>query len=203
MAVQRLRADNLKDLTEVIRDEIRRLNHIIEEFLAFSRSRGMKMAPHDLIQVMKQIVLLMGEEAAAEGIAVHSSWKEPSMTIQMDVDKLKQAFLNIVKNAMESISGAGEVHISVKRVDKHRASVVISDTGAGLSPEQMERVFDLDYTTKEKGLGLGLPLAHEIIKGHSGEILVSSQQGEGTTFVIYLPTDRMAGGAQYPRERDM
>ena len=202
MAAQRLRADNLNALTEVIRDEIRRLNHIIEEFLAFSRSRGMEMVPHDLIRLMREIALLMGEEAAAERIALHTSWKDSSITIQMDVDKLKQAFLNIVKNAMESISGSGEVHISVKRVDKYWVSVVISDTGTGLSHEQMEKVFDLDYTTKEKGLGLGLPLAHEIIKGHSGEILVSSQQGKGTSFVVYLPADRMAGSTQYPRERD-
>jgi len=203
MAAQRLRPDNLMALSEVMRDEIRRLNHIIEEFLAFSKSRGMEMVPHDVIQLMKQIALLMGEEAAAEGIAVHTRWKESSITIQMDVDKLKQAFLNIVKNAMESISGTGEVGISVERVDKHRVSVVVSDTGAGLSPEQIEKIFDLDYTTKEKGLGLGLPLAHEIIKGHGGEILVSSQQGKGTTFVIHLPTDRMTGSSQHPPERDV
>ena len=203
MAAQRLRPDNLMALSEVMRDEIRRLNNIIEEFLAFSRSRGMEMVPHDLIQLMKQIALLMGEEAAAEGIAVHTRWKESSITIQMDVDKLKQAFLNIVKNAMESISGTGEVGISVERVDKHRVSVVVSDTGAGLSPEQIEKIFDLDYTTKEKGLGLGLPLAHEIIKGHGGEIRVSSRQGKGTTFVIHLPTDRMTGSSQHPPERDV
>ena len=203
MAAQRLRPDNLMALSEVMRDEIRRLNNIIEEFLAFSRSRGMEMVPHDVIQLMKQIALLMGEEAAAEGIVVHTRWKESSITIQMDVDKLKQAFLNIVKNAMESISGTGEVGISVERVDKHRVSVVVSDTGAGLSPEQIEKIFDLDYTTKEKGLGLGLPLAHEIIKGHGGEIRVSSQQGKGTTFVIHLPTDRMTGSSQHPPERDV
>jgi signal transduction histidine kinase len=202
MAAQRLRADNLTALSEVMRDEIRRLNHIIEEFLAFSRTREMALVPHDLIQLLKQIALLMGEEAATEGIAVHTRWKESAMMIEMDVDKLKQAFLNVVKNAMESISGTGEVGISVERADRRRVRVAISDTGAGLSPEQIEKIFDLDYTTKEKGLGLGLALAHEIIKGHGGEIRVSSQEGKGTTFVILLPAYRMAGMAQHPPGRD-
>jgi signal transduction histidine kinase len=202
MAAQRLRADNLPALTEVIRDEIRRLNHIIEDFLAFSRTRGMEMVSNDLIQLMKQIALLMGEEAAPEGIAIHTQWKETAIAIPMDVDRLKQAFLNVVKNAIESIPGTGEVRISIEQVDKHLVSVVISDTGAGLTPEQIEKIFDLDYTTKEKGLGLGLPLAHEIIKGHGGEIRVSSQRGKGTTFVIHLPTDPITGSPRRPPQRD-
>ena len=107
--------------------------------------------------------------------------------ISMDLDKLKQALINVVKNAMESISDEGLVTVSVEPEGKRWVSVRVSDTGSGLNPDEIEHIFDLDYTTKEKGLGLGLPLAHEIIRGHGGEIQVQSQKGSGTTFEILLP----------------
>jgi len=108
----------------------------------------------------------------------------------MVVDKLEQAIFNFVKNAMESISGEGTIMISVDPGGKDRISIKISDNGCGMTSEEVERIFNPEYTTKEKGLGLGLPLAHEIIRGHGGEIRVLSQQGSGTTFEIILPTER-------------
>jgi signal transduction histidine kinase len=107
--------------------------------------------------------------------------------VSIDFDKIKQAIFNIVKNAMESISGRGSITLSVEQEGKEWAKVKISDTGCGLSREEMEQIFNPDYTTKEKGLGLGLALAHEIIQGHSGEIKVMSEPGTGTTFEILLP----------------
>jgi signal transduction histidine kinase len=108
----------------------------------------------------------------------------------MDFDKLKQAFFNIVKNAMESISEKGDIDIVITPSGRDWVSVKITDSGTGLSPEEIKQIFDFDYTTKDKGLGLGLPLAHEIIRGHGGEIHVNSRQGEGTTFEVRLPPDR-------------
>jgi signal transduction histidine kinase len=112
----------------------------------------------------------------------------------MDMDKLQQAFLNFIKNAMESISGDGTVILSVRRTENRRVSVRITDTGCGMTTEEVERIFNPEYTTKEKGLGLGLPLSHEIIRGHGGEIRVLSRKGEGTTFEILLPAERHANG---------
>jgi signal transduction histidine kinase len=108
----------------------------------------------------------------------------------MDMDKLQQAFLNFVKNAMESISGEGNLILSVRKQEKGRVAIRVTDTGCGMTTEQVERIFNPEYTTKEKGLGLGLPLAHEIIRGHGGEIRVLSRKGEGTTFEILLPAER-------------
>jgi signal transduction histidine kinase len=105
----------------------------------------------------------------------------------MDFNKLEQAVLNITKNAMEAIPDEGSITLSVEPKGKGWASVAISDTGTGLTEEEIGKVFDPDYTTKEKGLGLGLTLAHEIITGHGGEIRVRSRPGEGTTFEILLP----------------
>ncbi len=177
-------------LTGVIRDEIRRLNGIIEEFLTFSKSRRLELHDCPVQEVLQKIVHLISAEAAAKGIAIRTDWENEPVVIPMDMDKLQQAFFNFVKNAMESISGEGIVTLSVRKPEKGRVSIRITDTGCGMTTEEVERIFNPEYTTKEKGLGLGLPLAHEIIRGHGGEIRVLSRKGEGTTFEILLPAER-------------
>ncbi len=175
-------------LTGVIRDEIRRLNVIIEDFLTFSRSRRLELREFSLTEVIQKLARLMGEEARARGITLTVKPAQDTLMVPMDVDKLQQALINIVKNAMESIDGAGSIGIVMERQPGDRAVVRITDTGSGLAPAEIEKIFDPDYTTKEKGLGLGLPIAYEIIRGHGGTIGVQSSPGRGTTFDISLPT---------------
>lgn len=201
MASQRLKreyvpADDEKSrefhtLAGVIRDEIRRLNGIIEEFLTFSKSRRLELHEYPVTDVLQKIVNLMREEAASKGITMETRFSDSPAIIPMDVDKLQQAFLNFIKNAMESISGEGSIVIAVEPAGKGRISVKISDTGCGMTSEEVERIFNPEYTTKEKGLGLGLPLAHEIVRGHGGEIRVFSGPGSGTTFEIILPSEKV------------
>jgi signal transduction histidine kinase len=200
MASQRLRrefppadadkAEEFRMLTGVIRDEIRRLNGIVEEFLTFSKSRRLQLRDYPVTEVLQKIVNLVREEVSARGITLRTAWEAAPIVIPMDVDKLQQALLNLVKNALESIDGAGTISLSVEQRERDHFTIRISDTGCGMTPEEMERIFSPDYTTKEKGLGLGLPLAHEIILGHGGQIRVSSRQGAGTTFEVILPADR-------------
>jgi len=89
---------------------------------------------------------------------------------------------------MESISGGGNIRIAAEKISKDRVSIRISDNGCGMTTEEVDQIFNPEYTTKEKGLGLGLPLSHEIIRGHGGEIHVISRKNAGTTFEIILPT---------------
>jgi signal transduction histidine kinase len=197
MASQRLKRDfvpadesktkDFQTITGVIRDEIRRLNGIIEEFLTFSRSRRLDLREYPVTEVLQKIVNLLDEEVREQGIALETHWMEPSPVIPMDMDKLQQALLNFIKNAVESISGAGKVTLTVEPEKKGWINVRIVDTGCGMTAEEIERIFNPEYTTKEKGLGLGLPLSHEIIRGHGGEIRVTSQKDVGTTFEILLP----------------
>jgi signal transduction histidine kinase len=181
-------------LTGVIRDEIRRLNVIIEDFLTFSRSRRLDLREFSLTEIIEKLVRLMGEEARSRGIALSLKAEPSPLMVPMDVDKLQQALINILKNAMESISGTGSVDILVERQAGDRALVRIADTGSGLAPEEIEKIFNPDYTTKEKGLGLGLPIAHEIVRGHGGTIRVHSSPGQGTTFEIVLPAKPLPAG---------
>jgi signal transduction histidine kinase len=190
MAIQRLQADSPNKLTDVIRDEIRRLNDIIEEFLSISRSRRLEFNRHDLAELLEQIVLVVRDEAESKGIEIKTRWQDTPLMVSVDLDRMKQALFNIINNAMESISDEGSVTISVEREGKDSVIVKVSDTGSGLGPDEIEHIFDLDYTTKDKGLGLGLALAYEIIQGHGGEIRVASQPGEGTVFEIVLPLEQ-------------
>jgi len=184
------KAKEFQSLAGVIRDEIRRLNGIIEEFLTFSKSRRLEFHDYPVTEVLQKIVNLVREEAAAKGIQIRTHWENDGTIVPMDMDKLQQALLNIIKNAMESIDGGGAIDIAVERKSREKISVRIADTGCGMTAEEVERIFSPEYTTKEKGLGLGLSLAHEIIRGHSGEILVFSDRGSGTTFEIVLPSER-------------
>ena len=187
MACQRLKEDNLQQLSTVIRNEIGRLNVIIEEFLGLSRGRQLKLERGDLADLVRQVGLLMGEESRSRGVELQTTGAESGFMMFMDANKIKQALINIVKNAMEAITGSGTVTIGFSSKEKDKAVIFVSDTGTGLVEDDMDKIFNLDFTTKEKGLGLGLALAHEIVQAHGGEIRVQSASGVGTTFFILLP----------------
>jgi len=187
MACQRLKQDNLQQLSTVIRSEIRRLNEIVEEFLGLSRGRQLKLERVDMADLVRQVGLLMGEESRSRGVELQTTGAESCFMMLMDGNKIKQALINIIKNAMEAITGSGTVTIGFSSKEKDKAVISISDTGTGLVEDDMDKIFNLDFTTKEKGLGLGLALAHEIVQAHGGEIRVQSASGVGTTFFILLP----------------
>ncbi len=201
MATQRLKrdfvpsdpgkAEDFQNLSGVIRDEIKRLDGIIEEFLTFSKSRRLDFSKFSTTEILQKIVNLMREEASSRSITIETKWRETPALISMDVNKLQQAFINLIKNAMESITEAeGKITIAVEKEDKNHIVVKISDTGCGMTSQEIESIFSPEYTTKEKGLGLGVPLACEIIRGHGGDIRVISTKGKGTTFEVILPRER-------------
>jgi signal transduction histidine kinase len=184
------KTDDFQNLSGVIRDEIKRLNGIIEEFLTFSKSRRLDFSKFSITEVLQKIVNLVREEASTRGITIETTWRENPALISMDINKLQQAFLNIIKNAMESITTEGKIFITVDKEGKNYIIVKISDTGCGMTAEEIESIFNPEYTTKEKGLGLGIPLAYEIIRGHGGDMRVISRKGKGTTFEVVLPRER-------------
>jgi len=202
MATQRLKrdfvpsdpqkVDDFQNLSGIIRDEIKRLNGIIEEFLNFSKSRRLDFCKFSITELLQKIVSLMKEEALLRGITLETTWKQESVPISMDVNKLQQAFINLIKNAMESITAEkGRIVISVDKEGKNYIVVKISDSGCGMTEEELEKIFNPEYTTKEKGVGLGIPLAFEIIRGHGGDIRVTSRKNKGTTFEVILPRERL------------
>lgn len=184
------KAQDFKNLSGVIKDEIKRLNGIIEEFLTFSKSRRLEFRKYSITEILQKIVSLIQEEASTRGIVIETSWRNAPALISMDVNKLQQAFINLIKNAMESITKDGKINIAVEKEGKTNVVIKITDTGCGMTLEELEKIFSPEYTTKEKGVGLGIPLAFEIIRGHGGDIRVISRKNKGTTFEVVLPIER-------------
>ena len=205
MAAQRLQRDFAPDqeqektsfhrLTQIVRDEIRRLNGIVEDFLGLARSSRMELRRQSVVDLLERVEFLVRDEARAAGIRIEKQWAEPAPMVSMDGAKMEQAVLNIVRNAIESVSGQGCVTLTCDHARRNLACIKIQDTGAGIPAAAAQRIFDPFYTTKATGVGLGLAIAHEIILAHGGEIHVTSAEGAGTTMEILLPSTPAAAGA--------
>ncbi len=172
--------------TELIFKEIRRVNEIIEQFLTLSRPFQLNMKLSSLQDLLKNLVTLLQEEASSQGIQIQAETNSDLPLIKMDDEKLTQAFLNIMKNGIQAMEQGGILRVETQSF-KDRVEVSVSDLGSGIPPDQMEKIFNYYYTTKEKGVGLGLPIAHRIIEAHGGQLKVESQVGFGTKVTITLP----------------
>jgi signal transduction histidine kinase len=175
------------NLIRTVRQEIRRLDVTIEDFLGLARGGRLVLRPVAVVELLQSILLLVRAEADARGIGIETTWEEPGAAVVMDENRMRQALLNLIKNAFEAMSGPGTLTVSVRSRPQNQVGIEIADTGAGIPAGDIERIFSPDYSTKEKGLGLGLAIALQIIRAHDGELKVTSDPGRGTTFEILLP----------------
>ena len=171
---------------ELILKEIRRVNQIIEQFLTLSRPFQLSLRKSSLQDLLKNLISLLQEEASSLGIVLQAVIPTELPLVTMDPETLTQAFINIMKNGMQAMGQGGTLRIEAKSL-KDGVEVMISDSGSGIPPEQMEKIFNYYYTTKEKGVGLGLPIAHRIIEAHGGQLRIESQVGSGTKVIVTLP----------------
>lgn len=187
IAVQRLHRQSPGKLTELIREEIKRLNIIIEDFLTISKSRTLTLKQTNLTELIEQIFFLLKDPAASRDIVFKANENAEPILVCIDPDKIKQALLNLFINAIDAINDGGVISVDIESFDSQWVKITVSDTGVGIEEKHIKQIFDYDYTTKEKGLGLGLPIAHEIIAGHGGRLSVKSRIGKGTRFIVELP----------------
>jgi signal transduction histidine kinase len=173
--------------TDVISNEVRRVNGIIEQFLTLSRPFQLNLQLTFLQDLLKNLITLFQGEASSQGITLQAQLDSPLPPVKVDSEKLTQALINIMKNGMQAMKKEGVLRIEAKPLKDH-VEVTISDTGSGIPPDQMEKIFNYYYTTKENGVGLGLPIAHRIIEAHRGQLKVESKVGVGTKVTITLPT---------------
>lgn len=181
-----LTKDHGEKLMNIAISEMDRLNTIITDFLTYSRPKPPEFFRFDLHTMLDETIeLIKSAILNTEGIAIIRTFKGPN-EIVADPQKLRQVFLNIGMNAVESLQDTGRLVIGTRRVND---SVIISfkDTGMGIPREKLKDIFYPFYTTKDKGTGLGLSIAYRIIEEHNGKISVESRQGQGTTFEIFLP----------------
>jgi signal transduction histidine kinase len=195
MGLQRLRREFLPgeeskreeflSFADIILKEVRRVNDIIEQFLTLSRPFDLKIKEGSLETILKHLVILFQEEASSHGIALRLVEGVKLPSIRMDEEKLTQALINIMKNGMQAMENGGTLRIEAHSL-KDRLEVVFSDSGSGIPEDRMEKIFNYYYTTKEKGVGLGLPIAHRIIEAHGGQLKIESKVGIGTKVTVSL-----------------
>lgn len=174
-------------ISRVIRDEVKRLNGIVEDFLSLSQNNRMEFREQSLSHLLDRVLFLTREEAASKGVSIEKRWGSQVPRVFINAGKMEQALLNIVRNAVESIPEQGVVAISCDQMGKKWVSIRVQDTGPGIAAKEKPRIFDPFYTTKANGVGLGLAITHEIVLAHGGEIRVESEAKKGTTFEILLP----------------
>ena len=178
-------AAQVHDMTSIIRQEIRRLDALVSDFLLFSRTSRMRCRTADLDDLVDEVVRLVEPEAQAASARLERRvGAGPLPSAAMDTEKIKQVLLNLLRNAIEAMPEGGRITVETK-ADGGRLCLLVSDSGPGL-PADLD-VFQLFVSTKPGGTGLGLPIAQQIVLDHGGEISADSRPGEGTTFVVHLP----------------
>ena len=181
-------AAQIKELVGVIREEVKRLDNLVGDFLQFSRSNRVQYRPTSLDALVDEVTRLLRPEARAAGVTLRRERiGEPAPDVRVDPEKMKQVVINLVQNAIEAMPDGGTVEVSSGLVDG-RALLVVKDTGPGL-PEGLD-VFQLFVTTKARGTGLGLSIAQQIVLEHGGEIAATSEPGKGASFTVSLKVER-------------
>lgn len=179
------RADLQKSL-EVAREEITRLDSIVQQFLGAIRPARLEARLENVNALVQEAVTFLGPEIEDRNILVEQELRSDLPLVEVDRNQLKQAFYNVIKNSFQAMKAGGLLRI---RTDMDDAFVTISfaDTGGGITPENMSKIFEPYFTTKASGSGLGLLIVRRIVREHGGEIDLASDEGRGLTLTIRLP----------------
>jgi signal transduction histidine kinase len=171
---------------EVFQSEVGRLTLLVEQFLDFVRPKRPQVTPQKLQEIMEETLLLVRTEANRHGIRMDKKWPGDLPIVWVDGAQIKQVFLNILLNAMQAMRSGGVIEVRM-HADGECITTEIHDQGEGMPAEVKAQLFTPFFTTKPKGVGLGLSISQRIIAGHRGAIRITSQQGAGTTVRIALP----------------
>jgi two-component system NtrC family sensor kinase len=189
--------DEFPTLMKHVHVELRRAASIVNRLLDYVRERRPALESVDVSQTIVEAVALVSASAAASGARITVSPVDTPLRVQADAVMLKQVVLNILGNALDALEGRGSIDIGARLEPEPagpgRVVVEVHDTGRGIPPENLPNVFDLFYTTKEpgKGVGLGLAVCQAMIEQHGGRIMITSPGvGKGTTVVFELPAQR-------------
>ena len=178
--------DPKHEFIEIQIKETERLNHVVEDFLRLSRQQPLELHDCSLAEELETIVTLVARDAQDRGVTLRLEPVTGQTTIWGDGEKLRQAFLNIVINALQATPSGGKVNISVD-AQESGLDVRFRDSGPGITPENMQRIYEPFFTTKADGTGLGLVVTRKIIEAHGGSLHIESEAGSGTTVSVRLP----------------
>lgn len=175
----------------ILRAEIQRIHRIVDNFLRFAKPSIPETKPLDVHALLERVFSLLAFEAAERRVTIETVFDPALPSVPGDEGQLSQVFLNLGMNALQAMADGGSLVVATAR-DVTWARVSVSDTGDGIAAETLPHLFDPYFTTRPRGVGLGLAIAHRIVEGHRGTIDVESEVGRGTTMTVRLPVDHGA-----------
>ncbi|MBL7050110.1 MAG: HAMP domain-containing protein [Nitrospira sp.] len=173
----------------LIRYEINRINNILEEFVKFAKFPEPKFFDNDMKQVIDEVTDLLVESAKDDNVELKLTIEETIPHFKFDARQIKEVLINLCQNAIKAIKNAGTVEVQAS-YSGGQVLIYVKDNGQGISEKNLEKIFSPFFSTKEGGMGLGLPIVQRIIESHGGKINCTSEVGKGTTFEILLPVNK-------------
>ncbi|MCF7945502.1 MAG: PAS domain-containing protein [Spirochaetia bacterium] len=184
-----LEKENVYGYLDVIDEEIERLNSIVVDFLFAVRPMDTRMKSDDLNALLQEMLDFVKYELEENKISLTVNLLSSLPKVEIDAKYLKQALLNIIKNAIGAMPEGGNLKVSTEK-EHDKVNIYIQDNGVGIPEKNMSKIFEPYFTTKDFGSGLGLTVVYKVIKEHQGDISINSIEGKGTTFTISLPLPR-------------
>jgi PAS domain S-box-containing protein len=175
-----------QEFLNIILDEIERVNNIVEDFMVLAKPKAVDLEEKNIIPVIKNVLSLIEFEARKRYVKIHFEYEKDIIQIECDENRLKQVFLNFVKNGIDAMPAGGDITVRASIINS-QVQIAIQDTGVGIPEEELKNIGEPFYTTKKNGNGLGLMVSFKIIESHNGKVYIESELNKGTTFNILLP----------------
>ncbi|RFU68241.1 PAS domain S-box protein [Bacillus sp. V59.32b] len=175
-----------QEFLDIILDEIERVNDIVEDFMVLAKPQTLNLETKNIVPVVRNVLSLLEFEARKRNVYLHFDCKEEEILVSCDENRLKQVFLNFLKNGMDAMPNGGNLQVNIE-LKEGEVQISIVDTGVGIPADKIKRLGEPFYTTKKTGNGLGLMVSFKIIESHNGRVFVESELNKGTSFRILLP----------------
>ena len=176
---------------DVIGSEIHRLDRVVQTLVDFTRPRDLHLQEVDMRKILEEVSILAGPDAAQHGVRLIQGFSDEPLLVRVDPDLMKQAVLNLVLNGVQSMAQGGTLTLAAQR-EEETVLMEVRDQGSGIPPELQEKVFELYFTTKKDGSGIGLAQTYQMMQWHYGSVDFESTVGAGTTFRLRLPAVTMS-----------
>ncbi len=174
-------------IADVMVNEVERLNRVIGQLLEFSRPVNVQRRDTALPELIRHALKVIEPDAAKAGVEIGMEFDPDLPAVRIDPDRFHQVLLNLLLNAIQAMEGGGTLTVGAAPEGGSRVRIAVSDTGKGIAPEDMERIFDPYFTTRPTGTGLGMAIVQRIVEAHGGEIRLESTPGRGTKVLVFLP----------------
>jgi signal transduction histidine kinase len=171
---------------DIIGREIHRLDRVVQMLVDFNRPVELRPSVFDLRRLVEDVALLASPDAARQAVTVETQLGDEPLPVHADNDLIKQALLNVVLNGVQAMSNGGVLRVSARQHD-NAGSIEVQDQGGGIPPDVQDKVFNLYFTTKKTGSGIGLSMSYRVLQLHNGTLDFVTEVGRGTTFRLALP----------------